>query len=243
MNTRTIQDGAQEDRPDMAAVDPGEFAEAVAAHSLPVTSAQLPHLVHYCELLWQWNDRINLTRHTTIEKFVTRDLVDSVQLADLASSGENVIDVGSGGGVPGIVLGILRPDLQITLTESVGKKARVLQDLVDQLGLPINVRQGRAEHVITETPCDVVVARAVGPLWKLCRWFEPHWQAMGRLLAVKGSRWPEERHDARQRGLLKQVQLRRAASYISPGTGANHVILKLWGKGLPEPGPVRAVEE
>jgi 16S rRNA (guanine527-N7)-methyltransferase len=221
----------------MAAVDCQQFAEVIALHELQVPAGQVQQLVRYCELLWEWNENINLTRHTTIEKFVSRDLIDSIQLAQLIAPGEKVLDVGSGGGVPGIILGILRPDLKISLSESVGKKARVLEDLVTQLELQIKVYPVRAEYVLNDSSFDVLVARAVGPLWKICRWFEPHWLSIRRLLAVKGSQWVEERHEARQQGYLKQVQLRRAASYHSPATGANHVILKLWSKTLPETGP------
>lgn len=221
----------------MAAVDCQQFAEVMALHELQVPAGQVQQLVRYCELLWEWNENINLTRHTTIEKFVSRDLIDSIQLAQLIAPGEKVLDVGSGGGVPGIILGILRPDLKISLSESVGKKARVLEDLVTQLELQIKVYPVRAEYVLNDSSFDVLVARAVGPLWKICRWFEPHWLSIRRLLAVKGSQWVEERHEARQQGYLKQVQLRRAASYQSPATGANHVILKLWSKTLPETGP------
>ncbi|MFP6620983.1 MAG: 16S rRNA (guanine(527)-N(7))-methyltransferase RsmG [Pirellulaceae bacterium] len=221
----------------MAAVDCQQFAEVMALHELQVPAGQVQQLVRYCELLWEWNENINLTRHTTIEKFVSRDLIDSIQLAQLIAPGEKVLDVGSGGGVPGIILGILRPDLKVSLSESVGKKARVLEDLVTQLELQIKVYPVRAEYVLNDSSFDVLVARAVGPLWKICRWFEPHWLSIRRLLAVKGSQWVEERHEARQQGYLKQVQLRRAASYHSPATGANHVILKLWSKTLPETGP------
>ena len=67
-------------------------------HSPPDTAVQLEN---YCAHLWDWNRKLNLTRHTDYEKFVTRDLIDSLQLAELLKPGEAVLDVGSGGGVPG----------------------------------------------------------------------------------------------------------------------------------------------
>ena len=224
----------------MPTVEFKQLAEVVSAHDIQLPDPQLQQLARYCELLWDWNERINLTRHTTLEKFVTRDLIDTMQLAQLLDHEETVLDVGSGGGVPGILLGIVRPDLKIALSESVGKKTRVLENLVEELDLPIVVHQARAEHLLRdEHVFDVLVARAVGPLWKICRWFETHWLSMGRLLAVKGSQWADERHEARQQGLMKNVQLRRAATYCSPATGANHVILKLWSKKLSETGPTK----
>ena len=221
----------------MSSVDVNQLAELAALHQMQLPGPQLQQLARYCELLWDWNQHFNLTRHTTVEKFVTRDLLDSIELAKLIDSKEKVLDVGSGGGVPGIVLGIMRPDLQITLTESVGKKVRVLEDLVEKLNLGMAVHQARAEQVLPNVSSPVLVARAVGPLWKICRWFQPHWSVIKRVLAIKGSQWVQERHEARQRGLLQGVQLRRTASYCSPATGANHVILKLWSKALPETGP------
>ena len=221
----------------MFSVDIDQLAEMAALHQMQLPRPQLQQLARYCELLWDWNERINLTRHTTLEKFVTRDLVDSIQLAHLIGPQEEVLDVGTGGGVPGIILAIVRPDLKVTLSESVGKKVRVLEDLLSQLELKISLHHARAEHLLEDLRFDVLVARAVGPLWKICRWVEPHWLSLGRLLAVKGSRWVEERQDARERGLMREVQLRRAATYCSPATGANHVILKLWSKALPETGP------
>ena len=102
---------------------------------------QIARLEQYCRLLWDWNSKINLTRHTDFEKFVSRDLVDSLAFSRFLSPGEIVLDVGTGGGVPGVVLAILRDDLQISLCESVGKKARTVADIVEKLGLSVPVRE------------------------------------------------------------------------------------------------------
>ena len=88
-------------------------------------SMQQP-LEQYCQLLWSRNRHLNLTRHTDYEKFVSRDLLDTMELSSLIPPSMEVLDVGSGGGVPGIVLSIIRPDLEITLAESVTKKAEAL---------------------------------------------------------------------------------------------------------------------
>ena len=109
----------------------------LARHDLELPPPQIARLDQYCRLLWDWNSKINLTRHTDFEKFVTRDLVDSQAFARFLSPGETVLDVGTGGGVPGVVLAILRDDLQISLSESVGKKARAVADIVEKLGLSI----------------------------------------------------------------------------------------------------------
>ncbi len=93
---------------------------------LEVPSDSYPKLKHYCQALWEINEEMNLTRHTSYEKFVTRDLLDTIELSKLIPQGKEVLDIGSGGGVPGMVLAIIRPDLKVSLTDSVGKKASAL---------------------------------------------------------------------------------------------------------------------
>lgn len=203
------------------------LTDALKSHQIELPPEQIEHLDQYCRLLWQVNEKLNLTRHTDYETFVGRDLVDSLQLAALIEESETVLDVGSGGGVPGIVLAILRPDLSVSLCESVGKKAQALNEMVSELNLPVSVCGARVEDVLQDFSFDVLVARAVGPLWKILKWLEPHWPSVGRLLAVKGPRWTEERGEARHRGLLRSLELRRAASYPMPDTDSESVVLKV----------------
>ena len=214
----------------MSSSAPDSLTEALAQREIELDSGQIEQLERYCELLWAWNEKLNLTRHTDYELFVGRDVGDCVQLAQLLSPGESVLDVGSGGGVPGVVLSILRPDLEIWLCESVQKKSVVLADIVDKLGLPLPVYALRAEEAIVDERYDTLVARAVGPLWKMLKWFEPHWSSIGRLLAIKGPRWVDERGEARHRGYLRGLAMRRVASYPMPGTESESVILEIRSK-------------
>ena len=207
-----------------------ELQAALQRYGLSVPESQVPLLQAYCRGLWEWNERLNLTRHTDWDKFVSRDLLDTIHLAEQLESGEAVLDVGTGGGVPGVVLAILRPDLNVSLAESVGKKARAVEAILEPLELSVTVYAQRAEQVLAERRFDALVARAVGPLWKMCTWLQPHWHAFGRLLAIKGPAWVEERRTARERGLLNGVQLRRVATYPMPGTHSESVILKLWSE-------------
>lgn len=206
---------------------PESLNAALDEVGLSLPPEQRDQLDHYRGLLWQWNEKLNLTRHTDFRTFASRDIVDSVQLSRLLGTGEQVLDVGSGGGVPGIVLAILRPDLDLCLCESVGKKAKVLDRIVADLGLPIAVHHGRAEGLLEEFGFDTLVARAIGPLWKVCTWFEPHWHAISRVLLIKGPRWLDERAAARERGLLKGLELRRVAEYPMSGTSSSSVIVEL----------------
>ena len=157
-----------------------ELQVALQRYGLSVPEPQVPLLQAYCRGLWEWNERLNLTRHTDWDKFVSRDLLDTIHLAEQLESGETVLDVGTGGGVPGVVLAILRPDLNVSLAESVGKKARAVEAILEPLELPVTVYAQRAEQVAAERRFDALVARAVGPLWKMCTWMQPHWHTFGR---------------------------------------------------------------
>lgn len=192
---------------------------------LPVEQAAL--LQRYCLALWDWNSKLNLTRHTTFERFAARDLRDTLELSRLLAPAEDVLDVGAGGGVPGIPLAIVRPDLTVTLIDSVGKKVRALADIAQRLGLPVTVVQARVQDYLSGASHDTLVVRAVARLDELLGWVQPHWGQFRRLLVVKGPAWTQERAAARERRLLEDLDLRRVASYPLAGADAESVILEI----------------
>lgn len=220
-----------ESQVDPAAVTAAEeltLAEALAREAIVLEPAQVELLDRYRQLLWDWNEKINLTRHTTMEKFVTRDVIDSLQLAQQLEQGERVLDVGTGGGVPGVILAIARPDLKVSLCESTLKKARAVEEMVRELDLPVRVYANRVEEVLEMTTFDALVVRAVASIAKMLRWLKPHWAAFDKLLMIKGPAWVAERGEARHHNLFRGLELRKAATYETPRTGAESVILKVW---------------
>jgi len=200
---------------------------ALARAGIELPEAQVELVDRYCRLLWEWNAKLNLTRHTDYEKFVTRDLVDSLAFAEFLQERERVLDVGTGGGVPGVVLAIARPDLRVELCESVAKKARAVTDIVERLDLGIPVHHARAEDLLATRRYNTLAIRAVARLRKLLGWFAPHWQAFDRMLVVKGPSWAEERGEARHHGATKGLALRKLASYPLPATDSQSVLLQI----------------
>jgi 16S rRNA (guanine527-N7)-methyltransferase len=203
------------------------LAAALARHSLELSPEQVAALERYAARLWDWNGRLNLTRHTTYEKFVARDVIDSMQLAKLLAPKERVLDVGTGGGVPGAVIAMLRPDVHVVLCESVAKKANAVAAIVKEAGIAAKVHHARAEALLEKQRFDSLLVRAVAPLPKLLTWFKPHWDHIGRVLVIKGPNWVEERGEARHHGLFKGLQLRKQATYPLAGTDSESVILEI----------------
>ena len=187
----------------------------------------------YCVLLWLKNQHLNLTRHTDWETFVSRDLIDTLELSKLIEPGLEVLDVGSGGGVPGLLLAILRPDLEVNLTESVGKRAKALQEFADSLSMEVPIHHERAEKLLADFRYDVVTARAVGSISKLATLFAGYWPNAGRVLATKGPNWIREKHEAVDAGLLNDVELVVRAEYPTPGTDWSSTIIQLTAKRAP----------
>lgn len=203
------------------------LGEALRRCDIHLPGEQIAALEHYAGLLWDWNERLNLTRHTTFDRFAERDVVDTLALAQELREGERVLDVGSGGGVPGVILALVRPDLKITLLDSVAKKARALEDIVSKLELPVRVHNEGVQTHLNRHRYDTLVVRAVARLEKVLRWLAPHWSMFNRVLLVKGPAWVEERQLAREEGLLKSLHLRRLKSYPLVGTESESVVLQI----------------
>ncbi len=213
---------------DMAEASPsGCLQEAAERIGIDLPGDVLAKLEDYCAALWDWNTKINLTRHTNFDLFARRDLLDSVKLAEQLSEDEEVLDVGTGGGVPGIPLAILRPDLTVSLCDGVAKKSKVVKDIVKRLELPVAVYPMRVQDVLEDLRFNSLVTRAVGSISQLLGWMGEYWMGCDRLLAIKGPRWVEERGEARHRGLMHEIELRRIASYTMPGTESESVILQM----------------
>lgn len=142
----------------------------------------------------------NLMSDRALEALESRHFPEALALTRLLPDGPaDLLDVGSGGGIPGLVIAAARPDLGVTLVEATGKKARFLAATVRTLDLDVDVVRGRVEgEEVLRQRFDLATARAVAPLATLATWVLPCLRPGGRLYAVKGSRWREDLDSARE---------------------------------------------
>ena len=182
-----------------------------------VSRETLERLAQFEGLVRRWTPRINLIAPGTVDDIRDRHSRDSGQLLELAPhDAENWVDLGSGGGFPGIVIAILaaerRPDLRIALVESDARKCAFLEAAIRELGLDVAVHRRRAEGEPAML-ADVVSARALAPLVKLLPlaldWVKPG----GVLLFPKGARVDDELTDARK---CWHMSVERIASVTDP---------------------------
>jgi 16S rRNA (guanine527-N7)-methyltransferase len=170
------------------------LATTAAEWGLTLSSTQLDQFAIYARELREWNERMNLTSITDEAGIVTRHFLDSLRCAlSWGDSPRSLADVGAGAGFPGVPLKILRPELELTLVESIAKKAAFLQHMVDLLGLSdVEIVVARAEAAGRDAArrerYDVVAARAVAELRVLAEYCLPLCRVGGRFLAPKGAR-------------------------------------------------------
>jgi 16S rRNA (guanine527-N7)-methyltransferase len=153
-------------------------------------------LGHYQNLILKWNPSINLIAKSTLADLQNRHIEDSAQLFQLfPKKTMRVADLGSGGGLPGIVLAILSreydPDTLIYLVESDARKAAFLRTVSIELDLKVEVLNERIE-TLSPISADVVVARALAPLSKLMSHLQRHVKTDGISLIPKGRKYKEE---------------------------------------------------
>jgi 16S rRNA (guanine527-N7)-methyltransferase len=214
------------------ALPPQTFLDRAASLNIVFDPGDLDTLARYVALLLDANTRFNLTAITDPEEVWSRHILDSLSLVPMIASldAASIIDIGSGGGLPGIPLAIVIPSVRFSLLEATGKKARFLQDTAQQLQLSnVAVICDRAEtvgqdHKQYRENFDIVVARAVGRLPVLLELTVPFARVGGHVLAMKGEKAPEEITEAKQALHLLHAQVTES---IATPTSTVVVIEKL----------------
>lgn len=148
----------------------------------------MPLAEAYAHLLATEGELRGLIGPREVSRLWERHLLNCALVTDLIDPSATVGDIGSGAGLPGLVMAIRRPDLRVTLVEPLLRRTAFLEEVVDALALPnLEVVRARADALHGVRSFDVVIARAVAPLDRLSRWSLPLVRAGGAFLAMKGS--------------------------------------------------------
>jgi 16S rRNA (guanine527-N7)-methyltransferase len=178
-----------------AASEADRLRAGATALGVELSLAQASQLLAYLDLLERWNATYNLTALRQREAMLTQHLLDCLAIMPAVRralpGGGRVLDVGSGGGLPGVVLAVLDQGLQVTCVDTVGKKAAFVQQVAGGLGLRnLASVHGRVEH-LRLPPFDLIAARAFASLAQLVQCSRASLAAGGMWMAMKG-KWPHD---------------------------------------------------
>jgi 16S rRNA (guanine527-N7)-methyltransferase len=177
-----------------------EDARSAFVAEFDVSRETLARLDRYAELLTEWQQRMNLVAPSTLPHIWDRHFRDSAQLLAIAGTSHRWLDIGAGGGFPGLVLAILDPTAKFTLVESIAKKCRFLSEVATETGTfdRVTIANQRVE-TLKPTPYDIVTARAAAALDVLFDWSARFGRPGTRWILPKGRNVQEELATAAKR--------------------------------------------
>ncbi|MEG2353873.1 MAG: 16S rRNA (guanine(527)-N(7))-methyltransferase RsmG [Clostridium sp.] len=185
---------------------------------LEFTDEKYNQFMKYKDMIKEWNQKINLTAITEDEEIIKKHFIDSIKVFKYKNfiNGKTILDVGTGGGFPGIPIKIANPNCKIVLLDSLNKRIIFLNEVIKELGLQnISAIHGRAEEYANQSQYreqfDIVVSRAVANMCVLSEFCIPYVKPNGCFIALKGPAVEEELNDARNAigilgGKLTEVQ-------------------------------------
>lgn len=209
------------------------LTEATQGYKVKLSNTQLAQFEIYFKLLVEWNEKINLTAITDEQGVAVKHFADSLSLFNYIDvpKGANVIDVGTGAGFPGIVLKIARPDINLTLLDSLNKRLVFLQNVLDETGIEANLVHSRAEDgakkVEYREQYDFAVSRAVAQLNVLSEYCLGYVKKGGRFIALKGPNVDEEIKNSEKALSILGGKLVNKYSFDLPMDGGSRNILEI----------------
>jgi 16S rRNA (guanine527-N7)-methyltransferase len=168
--------------------------KGVAELALELSAAQQEQLLDYLALLNKWNNVYNLTSVRDPMQMMTLHLLDSLAAVPAFADAQNVLDVGAGGGLPGVVLAISKPDMKLSMIDTVHKKTAFLTQVKAELGLAnVTVYTKKVQELEVKQPFDVITSRAFADLSDFVNWSGHLLAEGGRFIALKGTAPQDER--------------------------------------------------
>jgi 16S rRNA (guanine527-N7)-methyltransferase len=163
------------------------LGEGIAEMKLDVSPSQQEQLLDYLALMFKWNSVYNLTSLRDPMQMVTHHLLDSLAAVPAFAGAKNVLDVGAGGGLPGIVLAVTRPDMKVSMIDTVHKKTAFLTQVKAQLGLAnVSIYTMKVQELAVSDKFDVITSRAFADLSDFVNWSSHLLAEQGRYIALKG---------------------------------------------------------
>lgn len=198
---------------------------------IEISGEQSEKLIAYMRGILEKNEQVNVTRIVDEDEFIEKHLLDSLTaLQFIDAEVKTILDVGTGGGFPGVPLAIMRPDTMVTLMDSTGKKLNVIREICEKIGIPnIKILNGRAEAFGKQEDYreqfDCVVSRAVANLAVLSELCLPLVKTGGTFLALKGKNYLDEMTDGERaiNGLGGRIRSIERCSLLQ--TDLIHVII------------------
>lgn len=203
---------------------------AVKGFKITLSDIQLLQLEKYYQLLSEWNKKINLTTITEPQDVAVKHFADSLTLLNYIDIPQNstVIDVGTGAGFPGVVLKIARPDIELTLLDSLNKRLLFLDEVTDELGFTAQLVHSRAEDGANNSELretyDFAVSRAVAQLNVLAEYCLPYVKVGGYFAAMKGPDAQEEIKKAQYAVSLLGGKVKSINEFSLPLNGGERTI-------------------
>ena len=215
----------------LTASRPDRIAAGAKALGVDLNEDQVAMLHRYLDLLEKWNAAYNLTAVRGRAAMEVEHILDSLAIVPHITAGP-VLDVGTGGGLPGMVLAIARPELEYLLVDSNGKKTRFLKQAVHELGLRnVDVQQARIEELALDTPPATVVSRAFASLPDMVQGCRAALEQGARLVAMKGVR-PDDEIAA----LPADVAVTQVVSLAVPGLDKERHLVCIVRRDAAQPG-------
>ena len=227
---------------------PQEFYQLLSQQGIELTDRQKDQFERYFELLVEWNEKINLTAITEKNEVYLKHFYDSIApvLQGLIDNQElKLLDIGAGAGFPSLPMKIIRPQLDVTIIDSLNKRINFLKLLAEELGLDkVHFYHGRAEDFAQDKTFrarfDLVTARAVARMQVLSELTIPYLKVGGKLLALKASNAPEELEESKNALNLLFSKVQDNFSYALPNGDPRFITVVEKKKETPNKYPRKA---